>query len=313
MAAVPDRVIRHASELGRWEMVGAAPDRRLRPHVRGYWGYDERTIAFSRRRELATVDAVLIVGFGEPIEVAFPRLGESVRATAFVSGLSDCYAVVDSFGHQRGVQVDLTPLGAFLLVGIPMRELANRAVVLEDLLGGDGAQLPERLHDARGWPERFELIDALLFARFAAACPASPDASWAWKRLRETGGRVAVSELATELGCSRRHLTTRFGEEVGLPPKTVARLLRFGRAARLLGSSHWSERPDRPRLGEVALACGYYDQAHLNRDFREFAGVTPTELQTMLLPDHGGIAEACSWPETAPQFPSVQDPGAVSA
>jgi AraC-like DNA-binding protein len=310
---VPDRVIRHASELGCWEMIRAAPDRRLRPHVRGYWGYDERTVAFSRRRELATVDAVLIVGFGEPIEVAFPSLGVSVRATAFVSGLSDCYAVVDSFGYQRGVQIDLSPLGAFMLVGTPMHELANRAVALEDLLGPAGAELPERLHDARGWSERFGLIDALLLERFAVSRPASPDAGWAWRRLRETGGRVAVGELAAELGCSRRHLTKRFGEEVGLPPKTVARLLRFGRAARLLGLSHWKERSDRPRLAEVALACGYYDQAHLNRDFREFAGVTPTELRAMLLPDHGGIAEACSWPETAPQFPSVQDLGAVSA
>jgi AraC-like DNA-binding protein len=304
MAAVADRVIRHSSELGTWEMVRAAPDARLRSHVRSYWGYDEHTVAFSRRRELATVQPVLIVGFGHPIEVAFPHLNERVRTNAFVSGLSDSYAVVDSFGSQRGVQVDLTPLAAFMLVATPMRELANRAVKLEDLMGREGALLRERLHDAEGWPARFAIVDALLLERFARARPPSPDVAWAWERLLDTDGRIAVSDLAAELGCSRRHLAARFGEEVGLPPKTVARLLRFGRAARLLGSAG---------LAEVAFDCGYYDQAHLNRDFREFAGVSPTELERMLLPDHGGIAEGCSWPETAPEFPSVQDASGVPA
>ena len=311
-------MIRHSSELGRWEMVLAEPDPLLRPHVRRYCGYEEHTVAFSRRRELASPQAVLIVGFGPPIEVSFPRLGERVRATAFVSGLSDCYAVVDSFGSQRGVQVDLTPLGAFMLFGLPMRELANRAVELEDVLGPEGARLPERLHEASGWPARFAILDALLVDRFALARPASPDVAWAWRRLQEADGRLRVSELAEELRCSRRHLTTRFSEQVGLPPKTLARLLRFGRAARLLGAGSSSHQRGGAAgapssLAEIALECGYYDQAHLNRDFREFAGLTPTALEAMLLPDDGGIAEACSWPETAPQFPSVQDGSASRA
>ena len=85
--------------------------------MRSYCDYEEETVAFSRRRELATAQAVLIVGFGPPIEVSFPRLGESVRATAFVSGLTDCFALVESFGSQRGVPVDLTPLGAYVLFG----------------------------------------------------------------------------------------------------------------------------------------------------------------------------------------------------
>ncbi|MGH3033445.1 MAG: helix-turn-helix domain-containing protein, partial [Gaiellaceae bacterium] len=118
MSRVPAKAIHHSSQLGQWEMVFAKPDLRLRPHVRSYWGYEEETVAFIRRRELATTQAVLIVGFGPPIEVSFPRLGESVRASAFVSGLSDSYALVDSFGSQRGVQVDLTPLGAFMLFGL---------------------------------------------------------------------------------------------------------------------------------------------------------------------------------------------------
>ena len=294
------QTISHSSPLGRWEMVLAAPDARLRPHVRSYWGYDEETVAFSRRRELATAHAVLIVGFGAPIEVSFPRLGERLRATAFVSGLSDCHAIVDSFGSQRGVQVDLTPLGAFMLLGLPMRELANRAVALENVLGAEGARLPERLHDAHGWRARFAILDRLFVDRFERARPASPDVAWAWRRLLDADGRLRVGELAEELQCSRRHLSARFSEQVGLPPKTLARLLRFGRAARLLATEPSS-------LAEIAHECGYYDQAHLNRDFREFAGLTPTELEATLLPDHGGIADGCSWPEAAPQFPSVQD------
>ena len=312
MSRVPAKTIRHSSELGRWEMVLAEPDPRLRPHVRSYCGYEEETVAFSRRRELATPQAVLIVGFGPPIEVSFPRLGESVSATAFVSGLSDCYALVDSFGSQRGVQVDLTPLGGFMLFGLPMRELANRAVKLESVLGAEGARLPELLHEASGWPARFAILDELFVRRFARARPASPDVAWAWRRLLEADGRLRVSELAEELRCSRRHLTARFSEQVGLPPKTLARLLRFGRAARLLGTGPSSHKRGGaasapPSFTEIALECGYYDQAHLNRDYRQFAGLTPTELGTMLLPDAGGIADGCSWPEAAPQFPSVQD------
>ena len=315
ISEVPGKTIHHSSELGRWEMVLGDPAPCLCPHVRSYWGYAEETVAFSRRRELATAHAVLIVGFGPPIEVSFPRLGNRVRATAFVSGLSDCYAVVDSFGSQRGVQIDLTPLGAFMLFGLPMRELTNRAVELGDVLGPDGARLPERLHGASGWPARFAILDELFVDRFARARPASPDVAWAWRRLREADGRVRVSELAEELRCSRRHLSTRFSEQVGLGPKTLARLLRFGRAARRLGAGpSCHERGGAAgapsRLGEIALECGYYDQAHLNRDFREFAGLAPTELQATLLPDAGGIADGCSWPETAPQFPSVQDGGA---
>ena len=114
------KTIHHSSELGRWEMVLGDPAPGLCPHVRSYWGYAEETVAFSRRRELATAHAVLIVGFGPPIEVSFPRLGNSLRATAFVSGLSDCYAVVDSFGSQRGVQIDLI---LFIPLPLPLPSL----------------------------------------------------------------------------------------------------------------------------------------------------------------------------------------------
>jgi AraC-like DNA-binding protein len=278
------RAIRHDSELGWWEMLRAEPDPRLRPHVLGYCGYAEETAAFSRRRELATANAVLVVGFDGPLEVSFPALGEDLRAAAFVSGVSDSYAVVDSFGSQRGVQVDLTPLGAFMLLGRPMHELANRAVALEDVLGPEGERLPERLDDAAGWDARFSAVEEVLLRRFSVARPATPDVAWAWRRLVQSEGRLAVGELAAELRCSRRHLGARFGEQIGLPPKTLARLLRFGRAVRLLRAV------PRPELARIATECGYYDQAHLNRDFRDFAGMTPSAFLAARLPDGGGVS-----------------------
>jgi AraC-like DNA-binding protein len=115
----------------------------------------------------------------------------------------------------------------------------------------------------------------------ADAPPSAPAVEEAWARMLRSHGTVPVGRLVEETGWSRRHLTARFREQVGLPPKVFGRILRFQRAARDLA------RPDGPSLCEIALDCGYYDQAHLNRDFREFAGRTPTELMAARLPGGG--------------------------
>ena len=97
-----------------------------------------------------------------------------------------------------------------------------------------------------------------------------------------SGGGIEVNALAREVGWSRRHLTQQFQRELGLSPKVVGRVVRFDRARRLL------TRPARPGLAAVAATCGYFDQAHLTREFRELAGMSPT-----------------TW--LAEQLPSVQD------
>ena len=85
-------------------------------------------------------------------------------------------------------------------------------------------------------------------------------------------------------GCSRRHLAAQFREHVGLPPKLLARILRFDRVIALLRHAE----PE--RWAEVAYDCGYYDQAHFNRDFRQFAGSTPGAFLASRMPDAGGFA-----------------------
>jgi AraC-like DNA-binding protein len=279
-------VVRHDSPLGRWEMASRDPDPRLRGHVRDYVGYVEVTPGSLRRREVPSADITLIISFGPAIGVGEPgsATAPAQRRTSFVAGLHDAPVVTEHAGYQHGIEVRLTTLAAGRLLGLPMHLLANRVVALEDLLARDAELLVERLHDAPGWAPRFALLDDALAQRLDAARPPSPGVAWAWTRLRETHGALPIGTLAGELGWSRRHLAAQFREQVGLPPKLLARILRFDRVIALLRDA------DPERWAEVAYDCGYYDQAHFNRDFRAFAGSTPSAFLSSRMPDAGGFA-----------------------
>lgn len=254
-----------------WEVVRGEPDPGLRGYALRLVGFTEAPAAPAVRREFPSVVVPLIVSFGAPYRVASPgHPGEAVAPPeGFVAGLGESWSDTETTGPAACVQLNLTPVGAHrLLGGRPMGELAGRAVGLADLFGAEGARLAERLHDAAGWDERFALVQGFAAARIAAARPAAPGVLHALERLHATGGTVDVRALAAEVGWSRKHLAARFHEQVGLPPKALARVLRFRRALRLLAG------PGAPR-SEVALRCGYYDQAHFNRDFRAFTGTTP--------------------------------------
>jgi len=268
-----------------WEAVSAAPDARLRGAVESYTGYVELATAPMRRLEVPFAGVPVILSLGPSLLV------DGVRHGSFVAGLDDRASVTEYVGEQRGIQVNLTPLGARRLLGLPMDELARRVVAIDDVLGSD--ELVERLHDAPGWPERFALLDRLLLRRLALAAPVDARVQLAWARLRCSDGAVEIAALAREVGWSRRHLAERFRTEVGLPPKAVARVLRFQRVTRTLHANAGDG------LADIAYACGYADQAHLNRDFRELAGTTPTAFVARLLPDGAGV--------TAGDLPNVQD------
>jgi AraC-like DNA-binding protein len=283
-------VRRHDSALGRWEMATAPPAGALRGVVQRYCGYIERTAAPLRRREAATGNLTVILSFGPRICVA----GEPHQS--LVAGLGEMPATTEHDGVQHGIQLDLTPLAARRLLSVPMHDLVNRVVPLADVL--DTGTLIEELAEAPDWQRRFARLDAELARRLAAGPVPHPAVRAAYRRLTATRGAVPVGVLAGELGWSRRHLAARFHEDVGVSPKALARLLRFEHAMELIKAGPAS-------LADVAYACGYYDQAHFNRDIRAFAGATPGDLLARRLPDGGG------W--SADGLPSVQDGLAVAA
>lgn len=143
-----------------------------------------------------------------------------------------------------------------------------------DLLGHRAASLANQAAQMANWHGRFTLLDQTL-RTWLSNNHRQPAATIvrAWQRLQRANGQLKITELAKELEVSRSYLDKRFAEQVGLPPKTVARILRFRRAAQLISSSS-------AQLGSIAATCGYSDQAHLDRDFRTLAACTPTEFLT---------------------------------
>jgi AraC-like DNA-binding protein len=276
------RTLRHESELGTWELVLRAPDARLRAYVGDYQGYEETGSPPLLRQQAPTTRLPLIVNFASPWQLASSAEGAREEHGSFVAGLGDRSTYVAAGGPAACLQVNLTPLGAYALLGVPMRELTNRVFALDEVVPRALRGLDERLADRDTWEARFELVDSILLTRMAEARTPSRDIAWAWAILERTDGQAPIGWICDRLGRSRRHLATSFREQVGLPPKTVARIFRFERAVALLGRGDST-------LGEIAVECGYFDQAHLNRDFREFVDAPPGAFARRIVPDGGVV------------------------
>lgn len=280
----PLRTARHRDTHHRWEMVSRPPAAPLAPYVTDLQGYREHATRPLRRLQVPFAGLPLIISLGPSIDIEAPEARNRwERHCSFLAGLHDGYARTEYRRAQHGLQVNLTPLGAIRLLGRPLRELTNRVVRLDDLLGPQAERLTARLAETPDWTRRLDLLERFLASRLHEANGLTPGIAWAWHRLRESAGRQDVSGLARELGWSRKHLTQQFHAQIGLPPKALARVLRFKRATTALDRGPCS-------LSALAQDCGYYDQAHFNRDFRAFAGCTPSAYLRGQLPDAGGIA-----------------------
>ena len=262
--------IRHETAFATIEVARRTPRRELGPFLgRSLEGWTQTRGKAAQLREVPIPSLPLILNLGPRWNVD----GEPLNS--FVAGLHDRPAFVCGEALYSCVELRLSPLGARRLLGLPLHELANRSVALAELLPGAG-ELTERMRDAHSWDARFDLAEEFLVRRLGESEPPQPGVAWAWRSLVATGGRTAVGMLAADLGWSRRRFVARFREEIGLAPKTAARVIRFDRAiARLRAGSP---------LADTAFACGYYDQAHLSREFRELAWMTPSDFRAASQP-----------------------------
>lgn len=244
----------------------------LAPYVRSLQGARLRGGTPERQLELPVAGTAVIVELAERWEIGVRDGAPLVEHRSFAGGLTLGPAVSSHRGSFELVEFVLTPLGTAAVLGLPPAAITDDVVALDAVLGPEAERLGERLAACEGWDARFTVTERWLRTRIATARElVSPDVGWALRRLDATGGRLPIGAVQRELGCSRRHLATRFAAGVGVTPKRYAQLVRFGEAASRLrgGASPVS----------VAAACGYADQAHLTHEIRRFGATTPATLR----------------------------------
>jgi AraC-like DNA-binding protein len=269
-------VLRDETGPVRWELWLRSPPPALAGLVAGLWAGDADS-SFARHRLLPSGELWLMFNLGPPqrvLEVGGLGCGQLVRS-AFVFGLQEGPLSVESvLRHPRVVTVRLRALGAWAFFGgLPLADLSNQVVDLDSALGGSAGVEPvrQRLLEAPDLGAAMDLLEEWLARRLMAGPSPHPVTRAAFHRLVRAGGNVRVEALAREMGVSARHVNGLFHREIGLSAKGVGRILRFERALDQLDGAR------NPDLTALAYDCGYYDQSHLNRDFRELAGLTPTE------------------------------------
>lgn len=260
-------------EVAVSEFVRRRPAPAVRPFVADYCGYRDIGVPPALHRGLPSPWITLILTLDEPLTMLDEPGGKRRDFDALIGGLHTTPAFIQHDGRQSGIQVSLKPLGARALLGMPGGELTRIDVPAAEVLGRGVEVLRERLRETRSWAERFALVDDALTARIVDQSRPAAEIGRAWDLLAASEGRASVEAISREVGWSSRYLRLRFGVETGLSPRSLARVMRFDRARRLLHS--------RATGGDVCLAdlaadCGYADQSHLTRDFGRLAGLSPT-------------------------------------
>lgn len=252
-----------------------APRAELRPFVMKLWAVDEEDTPYRAMRErvLPTGLAHVVVRLSDrPLWIykdAHSDAGQGF-GLAVVGGPRAAAYVRDVSTPSRSVGAQLYPGACGLFFGLPADALANKHVVLEDLWGATAAEMRTRLLEAGSLPQQLELFESMLVQRIPNPGCLHPVVQQALQRFQMTAD---VRRVVQESGYSHRQFIAHFRNAVGLSPKTFCRVLRFQRAMTILAA-----RPE-TRYSLLALESGYSDQAHFNREFREFADIQPSEYR----------------------------------
>lgn len=190
---------------------------------------------------------------------------------AVVSGAHTSAIVIDTPQQDRVFGIQFRPGGAFPFFPVPAWEMENGSVELQLLWPRTANELRERLLAASTIEAMFPVAEQHLLRQLVKPLELHPAVRFARHQFCTKPHQVSVASVLGETGLSQRRFIELFRQQVGLAPKAFCRVRRF---QRILETVHRAREVD---WVDVALDCGYYDQAHFNHDFREFSGLRPTQ------------------------------------
>jgi AraC-like DNA-binding protein len=249
--------------------------RRIRPspavetYVEFYWTLEVESSAGYEQRIIPDGRAGIILNIASPFESHANGVWKPQPECFFVGQITGPLLLRPS-GTAKMIGIQFRPNGAAQLWGLPISELTDSAIALDDLQPKLFQQL-EWVRALPSAPQSVKAVDNILRSFSERVRIDDRLVSYAIGNIERAGGSVAIKDVAARAGCSVRQLERRFRNSVGITAKLFSRMQRFQ------GVIQAARGPDSDWIN-AAVGCGYYDQAHLIRDFREFSGKTPTAL-----------------------------------
>ncbi len=189
------------------------------------------------------------------------------------------YSRVNINVHEqlRAIRVDFLPGGMFHFFRIPMHELFDKGLDATDILGPRMKHINERLRSASTLEEGKIIIENFLLSFISASSPRLLPFDEAMRWLLNQHGNASIDKVASLSCLGIKQFERKCKERIGMNPKMYARVLKFSKAYRMHEAF--------PQLSwtKIAYEAGYFDQMHMIKDFRVFAGVNPTVIEHQLL------------------------------
>ena len=249
--------------------IPAAP---LSDFVALFWLYEGYVQPHARERVLPDGSVELVVSLAESESRVYERgaMGCRTFRNGVMAGARSEFLVIDTASQASVMGVHFKPGGAYPFLRMPASELHNAVVALDDLWGTTAAELRERLLAAATAEAKFHLLEQTLLAQARRPLARHRAVAYALDELQRERHARSISDVTDETGLSARRFIQVFSEEVGLTPKLFCRVRRFQQVLSLIHTAaqiNWAD---------VAVRCGYFDQAHFIHDFQAFSGINPT-------------------------------------
>ncbi|MBN8865460.1 MAG: AraC family transcriptional regulator [Sphingobacteriales bacterium] len=248
-------------------------DTELASFVKCYWVLESPAEQIPVRQRIVPDGCMeMIFHYGDLYKQYLSADESIIQPRCFVFGQITDTLEIEPTGSSGIFSVRFYPDGFLPFASMPIRDMDNKAVSLQQLYGEQGLELENAVLAAPSAESRIVLVEAFLLRKLQEAETVNNIIRSTIDTILTANGQLSVNELSARLKVNRRQLERNFAEAVGLSPKQLSRIIRLQATLRLLLTNQFTS------LTALAYEGNYYDQAHFIKDFREFTGHTPREF-----------------------------------
>jgi AraC-like DNA-binding protein len=256
------------------------PQPPLANFVDSFWLYEGYYQSHTKERRLPDGSMELVINLRDDMLWVYDRQNphqfQSFRG-GLISGAHSQFTVLDTVSLQSIIGIHFKAGGAFPFLPLPAGEMHNTLLSLDTLWGSTADNLLDTLREAQTPEMKFRTLEQALLAHATLPLARHPAVAFALREFQGVQPHLptrTISNVTRQIGLSPRRFIQIFSDEVGLTPKLFCRVLRFQEVLHLIG------RAQQVGWTNIALTCGYFDQAHLIHDFQAFSGLNPTAYLT---------------------------------